>query len=128
MNKLMEFDLFFCVILPSSAPTPTQLGAELALTSFSTPTIRPTTHPPTHPSAGKVVRRAPIKKVFNKMFLAFTNESKTAFENRKWNHPTRKWIYFSYFILLQKCCKTICEKLSNCGPFAEGFLSKMGPC
>ena len=62
------------------------------------------------------------------MFLAFTNESKTAFENRKWNHPTRKWIYFSYFILLQKCCKTICEKLSNCGPFAEGFLSKMGPC
>ena len=47
MNKLMEFDLFFCVILPSSAPTPTQLGAELALTSISTP--------PTHPAAGKVI-------------------------------------------------------------------------
>ena len=35
--------------LPSSAPapTPTQLGAELALTSISTPTHQ-ATHPPTH--------------------------------------------------------------------------------
>ena len=31
------------------------------------------------------------KNLFYKMFLTFTNESKTGFENRKWN-------YFSYFL------------------------------
>ena len=45
--------------LPSSAPalTPTQLGAELALTSISTPTHppgHPATHPSSQPPAGKV--------------------------------------------------------------------------
>ena len=37
------------------------------------------------------------KKFFYKMFLTFTNESKTGFENRKWNYLNRKWNYFSYF-------------------------------
>ena len=39
----------------------------------------------------------PSKNTFNKMFLAFTNESKIGVENRKWNFPNRKWNYFSYF-------------------------------
>ena len=37
--------------------------------------------------------------VFYKMSLSFTNDSKTGFENRKWN-------YFSYFQSLTKqCCQ-----------------------
>ena len=36
------------------------------------------------------------KNFFYKKFLTFNNESKTGFENRKWNHPNRKWNYFSY--------------------------------
>ena len=31
------------------------------------------------------------KNLFYKKFLAFKNESKTGFENRKWNSPNRKW-------------------------------------
>ena len=39
------------------------------------------------------------KNFLNKMFLTFTKESKTGFENRKWNYPNRKWNYFSYFLI-----------------------------
>jgi len=38
------------------------------------------------------------KNFFYKMFLTFTNKSKTGFENRKLNYPNRKWNYFSYFL------------------------------
>ena len=39
-----------------------------------------------------------LKNFFYKMFLNFTNEFKTGFENRKLNYPNRKWNYFSYFL------------------------------
>ena len=44
-NTTQKLRLGYATFLPSSAPapTPTQLGAELALTSISTPN-----HPPTH--------------------------------------------------------------------------------
>ena len=49
------------------------------------------------------------KNFFNKMFLAFTNEFKTGFGNRKWNYPNRKWNYFSYFLTSdQKTSLTKC--------------------
>ena len=31
------------------------------------------------------------------MFLIFTKELKTNFQNRKWNSLNRKWNYFSHF-------------------------------
>ena len=40
----------------------------------------------------------PIKNFFYKKFLTFKNESKTGFENRKYNYLNRKWKYFSYFL------------------------------
>ena len=46
------------------------------------------------------------KNLFYKMFLTYTSESKTGFENRKWNYPNRKRIYFSYFV-------TSDQKVSN---------------
>ena len=38
------------------------------------------------------------KNFFYKKFVTFKNESKTGFENRKWNYLNRKWNYFSYFV------------------------------
>ena len=35
-----------------------------------------------------------LKNFFYKMFLSFNNDTKTGFENRKWNYPNRKWNYF----------------------------------
>merc|ERR1712240_90358 len=35
-----------------------------------------------------------LNNFFYKMFLSFNNDSKTGFENRKWNYPNRKWNYF----------------------------------
>ena len=40
-----------------------------------------------------------LKNFFYKKFITFQNESKTGFENRKWNHSNRKWNYFSYFLI-----------------------------
>ena len=52
------------------------------------------------------------------MFLTFTNESKTGFENRKWNDPNRKWNYFSYFLISdQKTSVTKCFKLLPTSPY-----------
>ena len=34
-----------------------------------------------------------LKNFFYKMFLSFDNDTKTGFENRKWNYLNRKWNY-----------------------------------
>ena len=39
-----------------------------------------------------------LKNFFHKMFQSFNNDTKTGFENRKWNYTNRKWNYFSYFL------------------------------
>ena len=36
------------------------------------------------------------KNFLNKIFTIFTKESKSSFTNKKWNHPNRKWNYFSF--------------------------------
>ena len=52
------------------------------------------------------------KNFIYKIVLTFTEESKTGFENRKWNYPYRKWNYFSYFFTSnQKTSFTKCLKL-----------------
>ena len=35
------------------------------------------------------------RNFFYKMFLTFTNESKTGFVNSKWNYSDRRWNYFT---------------------------------
>ena len=59
----------------------------------------------------KIIFRTIIKKLLVKMFLTFTNESKTGFKNRKWN-------YFSYILTSdRKNSFTKCFKLlSNSNP------------
>ena len=49
-----------------------------------------------------------------KMFLIFTNESKTGFKNRKWKYLNRKWNYFSYFLKSNKQVGTeLCQAQSD---------------
>ena len=45
-----------------------------------------------------LLRDLKSKTFFYKKFLTFKSESKTCFENRKYNYPNRKWNYFSYFL------------------------------
>ena len=73
-------------------------------------------HPATHPTPMKVHFQPSFglqsKSLFSKIFLAFTNELKTYFENKKSNYPNREWNYFSYFLTSnQKTSFTKCFKL-----------------
>ena len=53
------------------------------------------------------------------MFVTFTNESKTGFENGKWNYSNGKWNYFYYFltsfqnISFTKCFKIFVNKVKT---------------
>ena len=61
----------------------------------------------------------PIKIFFNKMFLTFTNDFQTSFENRKRIHPNKKWNYFSY--LLTSNQKPLLQNVSN---FSQRFQNQ----
>ena len=58
------------------------------------------------------------------MFLTFTNEFKTGFENRKWNYPNRKWNYFSYFLTFDQ--KTSFTKYFSFDPKVLKLIFKTG--
>ena len=50
------------------------------------------------------------KNFFYKKFLTFKNESKTGFENRKWNYPNRKW---NIIVLLLNCVSWLFSQSSG---------------
>ena len=64
------------------------------------------------------------KNFFYKMFLTFTNKSKTGFENRKLNYPNRKWNYFSYFLTFDQ--KTSFTKYFSFVPRVSKLIFKTG--
>jgi hypothetical protein len=64
------------------------------------------------------------KNFFNKSIPIWSNDSKIAFRNRKWNYLNRKWNYFSTFQSSDP--KTSLTKVSPFGPTIPKWFSETG--